>query len=610
MTALAAPALAPPGPCSWDGAALDAVAATHPDAVLARRGDRGQATAVVAAARIPEVLRALRDAHGFTLLTDLAGWDRLELLESPPFPCGHGERFEVVYHLYAPGRGARVRVVAPANEDDPAVPTATALWPAANWLERECFDQYGVRFPGHPNLKRILNHHQFQGHPLRRDFPLRRRFTCTEPDPLTDELRRPRPDRWGGTGADARGLDAPAAPAAGPDVLDDDPAGYTTVNLGPSHPASHGTLRVLLKLDGETIVRAVPEIGYLHRGFEKSCEKGTWTEAIPYTDRLNYNSALANNVAYCRAVEAMLGIEVPPRCRMLRVMGTEMARIMDHLIAVGTNLVDIGALTNFWWFFNERERFYRIVEKLCGARLTTSWTRIGGLNRDAYEGFTAEVQAACDALLSSIDDVRTLVERNRIFHDRTADVGAIGPEEALAYGFTGPCLRATGVALDLRRAHPYDGYDELDFDVPVGAAGDTRDRILVRFAEMAESARILRQCCDKLPAGPIQHDDWKVVLPPKERVYGSIEGLMGHFNLVMHGIKVPAGESYHAIEAANGELGFYLVSDGSGRPHRARVRPPCFSIYSAFARLIEGQLVADAIAVLGSLNVIAGELDR
>ncbi len=392
--------------------------------------------------------------------------------------------------------------------------------------------------------------------------------------------------------------------------MSDPSAGLALVNLGPSHPATHGTLRVLLQLDGERIVRAIPEIGYLHRGFEKSAEKGTWTETIPYTDRLNYNSALLNNVGYCKAVEALIGVEVPPRNQAIRVIVSEMSRIMDHLIAVGTNLVDIGALTNFWYFFNLRERFYRLVEKLCGARLTTSYVRIGSLQHDLYPGFEDDLRALLPEIPRAVADVRGLVERNRIFHDRTQGVGAIPAAEAIAYGFTGPCLRACGVPYDVRKAHPYYGYDQYDWEVPIGEAGDARDRVLVRFEEILQSARILAQALAKLPAGPIAVADWTVVLPPKERVYGSIEPLMGHFKIVMEGIQVPAGEIYDCTEAANGELGFYLVSDGSGRPYRVRVRPPCFPITSAFPRMVEGQLVADAIAVLGGLSIVAGELDR
>lgn len=608
--------VADPAPLVWDGAALDALAAAVPGAVTGRRALLGQHAALLAPEHLEAALRFLRDTPvwSFHLLADLAAWDRLEMLEegAPSFDAGHEHRFEVVYHLYSIQRGARVRLVVPVDEDAPTIPTVTSLWPAANWHEREVWDQYGIAFDGHPNHKRILNHHQFVGHPLRRDYPIRRRVECDEPESLLDELDVPRPDEWKGFSLDARHLAKPRTdpdPAAH-DSLDNLSVEHTVVNLGPSHPASHGTLRVLLKLDGERIERAVPEIGYLHRGFEKSAEAGTWTQVIPYTDRLNYNSALSNNVGYCKAIEAMLGIEVPERCQAIRVICMEMSRIMDHLICVGTNLVDIGALTNFWYFFNQRESFYKILEKLCGARLTTSYTRIGGLQCDAYDGFADEVLAVCQEVPRALADVRGLVERNRIFHERSEGIGAIGAAEAIAYGFTGPCLRASGVPFDLRRAHPYYGYDTYDFDIAVGEAGDARDRLLVRFEEIVQSVRILEQACRRLPGGEVTHPDWQVTLPPKDRVYGTIEGLMGHFNLIMHGIQVPAGECYDATEAPNGELGFYCVSDGGGKPHRVRVRPPCFPIYSAFARLIEGHLVADAIAVLGGLNVIAGELDR
>jgi NADH dehydrogenase I D subunit len=389
------------------------------------------------------------------------------------------------------------------------------------------------------------------------------------------------------------------------------PSDLLTVNIGPSHPATHGALRVEALLDGETIVDCRTEIGYLHRCFEKEAEDHTWAEIMPYTDRLNYCSAMLNNVIYAAAVEKMMGVEVPPRCQVIRVIVAELSRIIDHLVCVSANLVDLGALTNYWYLYNVREGIYiDIIEKLCGSRLTTNYARIGGLSHDLFEGFAEAVEHNLQKMEAAVRDVMGLVARNRIYLDRTVGVGAIDTDEALSWGFTGPCLRATGLAYDVRKHAPYSGYEQYDFDVPPGTNGDTHDRITCRLAEMYQSARIIRQALRKLPDGPICVDDARVILPPKRQVYGSIEGVMNQFKLVYEGIQVPVGEGYGFGEGANGELGFFCVSDGTGRPHRMKVRPPCFPIFSAFGRLLRGHLVPDTVAILGSLNIIAGELDR
>lgn len=382
------------------------------------------------------------------------------------------------------------------------------------------------------------------------------------------------------------------------------------VNLGPSHPATHGTLRIFCALEGETIAAAVTEIGYLHRGFEKDCEIHTYQGCIPYTDRLNYLSAIMNNVAFCKVVEKMLGVQVPPRAVFLRVICCELNRIIDHLVCAGTNLVDLGALTNFWYSFNAREKVYDILEKLCGARLTSSYTRIGGLARDAYPSFADEVRSVLKEVQRNVRDIEKLVQKNKIFLDRTKDLCVISKERAVSYGWTGPTLRASGLAYDLRKLEPYDFYDEFRFDVPVGTKGDIYDRIFVRLLEIVESTRIIEQALAKLPAGPVMSDDKRVALPPKEQTYGNIEALMNHFKIIMHGICPPPGEIYSAIEASNGELGFYIVSDGGKNPWRVKCRPPCFMNFAAFSEMIEGHMIADAIANLGSVNIIAGELDR
>lgn len=382
------------------------------------------------------------------------------------------------------------------------------------------------------------------------------------------------------------------------------------VNIGPSHPAMHGTLRVLTALDGETIVAAVAEMGYLHRGFEKDCEIHPYQQCIPYTDRLNYLSAIMNNIGFAKAVEKMLDITIPERAKVIRVITAELNRIIDHLVCVGTNLVDIGALTNFWYSFNVRERVYDILEKLCGARLTSNYIRIGGLSRDTYNGFEEEVLHVCEEILQAVGEIEKLTEKNRIFLDRTQNVAVISLEDAISYGWTGPTLRACGIDYDLRKVEPYYDYETYDFDVIIGTKGDNFDRIYVRLYEIKESVKIIKQALKRLVPGPIMTDDKRVALPPKIHTYGNIEGLMNHFKIIMHGIQPPKGEVYDYTESSNGELGFHIISDGGKYPYRVKCRPPSLMNYSAFPQLIEGGMIADAIATLGTINIIAGELDR
>jgi NADH dehydrogenase I D subunit len=382
------------------------------------------------------------------------------------------------------------------------------------------------------------------------------------------------------------------------------------VNIGPTHPATHGTFRIYAKLDGETVEKAGVDIGYLHRGFEKIVEIKQYGQVIPYTDRLNYCSALTNNVAYCKAVERMMGLEVPERTKMIRLIIMEIQRIMDHMICVGTTIVDIGALTNFWYFYNARDKLNDLLEALTGARLTYSYTRIGGLAWDLPAGWRDNVKSVLKQIPSAIADVRGLVEKNRIFQDRARGVGRISAEDAISFGWTGPCLRSTGVDLDLRKVRPYYGYETFDFDIPVGANGDAFDRLFVRIAEMEESMKIIHQAIDRVPDGPINVDDKRVTLPPKQKVHTSMESLINHFKLVIDGVQPPPGRIYDATETPNGELGFYIISDGSGHPYRIKVRPPCFYTMNTLKFLLEGGMVADIVAILGGLNVVAGELER
>jgi NADH-quinone oxidoreductase subunit D len=437
-------------------------------------------------------------------------------------------------------------------------------------------------------------------------------------------------------------------------------AEHLHVNLGPAHPAMHGIIRIFAELDGETVVKADVEIGYLHRAFEKDCEAGPYNNAIPYTDRLNYVSPLINNFGYASAVEKLLGIDITERCKYIRVIMSEISRICDHLTCVGASAMELGAFTVFLYMIKAREFLWELVEDVTGARLTISYGRVGGVKADLPDGLDAKVRKAFVEVRLVLKEVHLLVTGNRIFMDRMVGIGAMSRSETIAWGITGPLLRAAGVPYDVRRAQPYWAYDRVDFEVPVGKNGDNFDRYLVRMAEMEQSMRIVEQALDTIPGGAINVDfegkpidpasyvdrgkqgkteglllvpitlspnlegqgraaqerinvhDKRVVLPPKENAYGSIEGLMNHFMLVMdgYGIRPPAGEAYVPVEGANGELGFYVVSDGTDRPYRVRCRPPCLPPVAAIPRMIEGQMIADVIPTFGSVNMIGGELDR
>jgi len=382
------------------------------------------------------------------------------------------------------------------------------------------------------------------------------------------------------------------------------------IQMGPSHPASHGTIKFNLKLDGEVVVDCDIEVGYLHRGFEKMAEQGTWNQVIPYTDRLNYVSPLINNVGYVLAVEKLCGLVVPERCQYIRVIMSEISRITDHLTCLGMAAQELGAMSAGFLLIEAREVLWDLIEAVTGARVTVSYTRLGGVTNDLPPDFSERLGAAFAHGRAILDDCDKLLTRNRIFYDRMSGVGIISREDAISYGLTGPMLRSTGVSYDVRKAQPYSGYERFDFEVPVGTTGDNYDRFLCRFNEMEQSMRIVEQALRDLPPGPITVDDPRFVLPEKHKVYGSIEGLMHHFKLIMEGAKVPKGEAYQAVEGGNGELGFYVVSDGSGRPYRVRVRPPCFLGMASLGPTLRGGMVADIIPTFGMVNMIGGECDR
>lgn len=385
---------------------------------------------------------------------------------------------------------------------------------------------------------------------------------------------------------------------------------HMVINMGPSHPVTHGTVKFMVTLDGETIVDLKTNIGYLHRGFEKMCENGTWEQAMPYTDRLNYVSPLINNVGYALAVEKLLSIEVPDRCKYIRVIASELARICDHYTNIAAGGLELGAFTAFLYFVEARELVWDLIEMLTGARVTSNYVRIGGLKNDIPDGFkekTQEVFKRCRELWA---DIHKLLTKNRIFIDRVRGVGVMPADEAIAYGFTGPCLRASGVPYDVRKAQPYLVYDLMDFEIPIGENGDNFDRYLVRMEEINQSMRIVEQALEKMPKGPINVDMPQFRWQPKDDVYNRIESLIFHFKTVTEGIKPPPGEIYFAVEGGNGELGFYLVSDGGGKPYKCRVRPPCFPLTAAMPRMVKGGLLADIIPTFDMINMIGGECDR
>jgi NADH-quinone oxidoreductase subunit D len=383
------------------------------------------------------------------------------------------------------------------------------------------------------------------------------------------------------------------------------------LNMGPSHPAMHGTIRIVLELSGETITKADVQIGYLHRGFEKMCERGTYSQVFPYVDRCNYVSPMLNNVGFALAVEKMLGVTVPERCQYYRVVLGELARICDHLIASGAMAMELGAFTPFLYLARAREILWDIFEEETGARVTHSFGRVGGMAKPPTADFKAMVRAGVPRVMAMVVECEKLLLKNRIFLDRLDGVGKISSADALDLGWTGVVLRSTGVPYDIRRAHPYLVYDRFEFDVPVGTSGDNYDRFMCRQEEMRQAARIIEQALEQMPdEGPIDIDDPRVVLPPKEEVYTTIEGTIQHFKIIMEGIKVPAGECYSYTEAGNGELGFYIVSDGSGTPYRVRIRPPCFATMQGLEQLITGVLIPDVVPTFGSLNMIGGECDH
>jgi NADH-quinone oxidoreductase subunit D len=390
------------------------------------------------------------------------------------------------------------------------------------------------------------------------------------------------------------------------------PSESMPLNMGPSHPAMHGTVRMVLEVEGEKITSADVQVGYLHRCFEKEAEYATYTQIFPYTDRLNYVSPMLNNVGYAMAVEQLLGIanKIPERAQYIRVIVGEISRICDHLTCLGAGAMELGAFTPFLYNLKFREWFWELLEEISGARLTHSYLRIGGVSADMPAGWSDKVLDVIRRGRGVLDEVDKLLTRNRIFRDRMDGIGIITKEDCLTYGITGPMARSAGLAYDIRKDHPYLVYDQFDFDVPIGAVGDNFDRYAVRVEEMLQSMRIIEQAIAKIPEGPVLISDPRIVLPPKSETYNSIEAMISHFKLIMDGIRVPAGEVYSYTEGGNGELGFYIVSDGTGRPWKCRVRPPSFANTAILGRLLVGLFLADVVPTFGMINMIGGECDR
>ncbi|PHS39597.1 MAG: NADH-quinone oxidoreductase subunit NuoD [Sulfurovum sp.] len=539
-------------------------------------------TITLESATLFSTIKHAKEALGFTFLLDITAVDNLN--KATP----SSGRFELIYILrHNTFKEIQLYKVA-LGDEDLSIESISSLFGSADWAEREVYDQYGIHFQNHPMLKRILNHNEFVGHPLRKDYEITKGQYCTTSQDLMDEMKPL---------LDARKLDM------NKDEL-------MIVNLGPSHPASHGTIRTLAALDGETIVAAAAEIGYLHRGFEKSCENHNYNQIIPYTDRLNYCSALMNNIAFAKTVEEMLDVTLPDRGIFIRIILSELSRVIDHLVCLAAGLLDMGGQTNYWYLFNPRNDAYDFLSKLTGARLTNSYMRIGGMTHDLYKGWESDLNDVLKKIDFGITESLKMITHNRIYNDRIQNVSPVSASQAIDYGFTGPNLRASGVTYDLRFTDPYYYYDSFDFNMVIGSVGDTYDRMMVRFDEMHESMKIIKQAMKRIPSGEINVPNKDITMPSKESVYGGIEGMMNQFKLVIDGVKVPEGEYYGAFEAANGELGFYIVSDGSGTPYKVKVRPPSFYHMAAYPKIIENYQLADAIMTLGSLNIIAGEMDR
>lgn len=544
--------------------------------------------------RLIEVLRFLRNLpKPYVMLYDLSAIDERLRKHRQGQPESD---FTVFYHLLSIERNSDVRIKVALKADDRKLPTAIPVWPNANWYEREVWDLFGITFEGHPLLTRILLPPTWTGHPLCKDYPAR----ATEFDPFMldaakqdaeQEALRFNPEEWGMKKGTA----------------DED---FMFLNLGPNHPSAHGAFRIVLQLDGEEIVDCVPDIGYHHRGAEKMAERQTWHSYIPYTDRIDYLGGVMNNMPYVLAVEKLAGIEVPDRVKTIRVMMSEFFRITSHLLFLGTYIQDVGGMTPIFFMFTDRQKAYDVIEAITGFRMHPAWFRIGGVAHDLPQGWDRLVRDFLDWMPKRLDEYEKAAMKNGILRARTIDVAQYNSKEALEWGVTGPGLRATGIDYDLRKARPYSGYENFDFEVPLAHNGDAYDRGMVRLEEMRQSLRIIRQCLDNMPAGPYKADHPLTVPPPKEQTLQHIETLITHFLSVSWGPIMPAGESSQMIEATKGINSYYLTSDQSTMSYRTRIRTPSYPHLQQIPSVIRGSMIPDLIAYLASIDFVMADVDR
>ena len=504
--------------------------------------------------------------------------------------------YTLVYHLLSLERNEDIRVRVPVKNDSLSVPSITNIWPAANWYEREVFDMFGITFDNHPHLTRILMPPTWKGHPLRKNYHAR----ATEVDPFSlnrqqqeieQEALQFKPEDWG----------------LQKESEDNE---FFFLNLGPQHPGTHGVLRLILQLDGEVILNAVPEIGYHHRGAEKMAERQTWHTFIPYTDRIDYLAGVANNMAYVIAVEKLAGIKVPERAQVIRVMLTELFRIISHLVWYGTFAQDIGQLSPVFYMFSDRERAFRIIEAICGDRMHPNWFRIGGVADDLPKGWDGLFNEFIPYFKKRLKEYDELVMKNSIFRVRTIGIGAYDTKTAIEWGVTGPGLRATGLEFDFRKKRPYSGYENFEFDIPTAAKGDCFDRAVVRVEEMRQSIRIIEQCVANMPSGDYKARHHLTTPPIKDHTMHDIETLINHFLNVSWGPLVPAGETTVLTEAPKGSNAYYLVSDHDIHSYRTHIRTPSFPHMQMVPVISRGHTVADILAILGSIDFVLADIDR
>lgn len=532
----------------------------------------------------------------YPMLYDLFGIDERLRNHPPQNPVQNRVQgdFTVVYHLFSVEHSRELRLKVPAYKK--TVPSITSLWPAANWYERETWDMFGIVFSGHPNLYRILLPPTWEGHALLKDHPAR----ATEMEPFSlDETRqakeqealRFKPEQWG-------------MQPAGPD------SDFMFLNLGPNHPSVHGVFRIALQLDGETIVDAVPDIGYHHRGAEKMGERQSWPCYLPYTDRIDYLGGVMNNFPYCLAVEKLAGIEVPERAKVIRIMLAELFRIASHLVFYGTFVQDLGQMSPVFYMFADRERLFGIIEAITGGRMHPAWFRIGGVAQDLPQGWDKLVREFIDSMPARLDHYQKMAMDNSIIKRRTQGIGKYTTAEAIEWGVTGPGLRATGLAWDLRKARPYGGYEQFDFEIPSAANGDSYDRAAVRVEEMRQSLKIVRQCLDNMPEGPYKSAHKLTSPPPKERTMEDIETLIHHFLNTSWGPVIPAGEAAVPVEATKGLNSYHLISDGGTMSYRTRIRTPSFPHLQMIPLISRGLMIPDLIAIIASIDFVMADVDR